>query len=71
MPDFSEMADEAKKLASEHPDIANKGVEEAGQLADEQTGGRFGSQVEEGEQKAEEFLGTDGQGGQDPQAGNQ
>lgn len=71
MPDFSEMADEAKKLASEHPDIADKGVEEAGQLADEKTGGQFGSQIEEAEHKAEGFLGTDSQGGQDPQAGNQ
>ena len=70
MPDFSEFADEAKKLASNHPDMANKGVEEAGQFADEKTGGRFGSQIDEGEQRAEGFLGTDNQGDQDPQAGN-
>ena len=30
MPDISGMADEAKNLASEHPDMANKGIEEAG-----------------------------------------
>lgn len=70
MPDFSEFADEAKKLASDHPDMANKGVEEAGQFADEKTGGRFGSQIDEGEQRAEGYLGTDSQGDQDPQAGN-
>jgi hypothetical protein len=70
MPDFSEFADEAKKLASDHPDMANKGVEEAGQFADEKTGGRFGSQIDEGEQRAEGFLGTDSQGDPDPQAGN-
>jgi hypothetical protein len=70
MPDFSEFADDAKKLASDHPDMPNKGVEEAGQFADEQTGGRFGSQIDEGEQRAEGFLGTDSQGDQDPQAGN-
>jgi hypothetical protein len=70
MPDFSEFADEAKKLASDHPDMANKGVEEAGQFADEKTGGRFGSQIDEGEQRAEGFLGTDSLGDQDPQAGN-
>jgi hypothetical protein len=28
------------------------------------------SQIEQGEQKAEGFLGTDSQGGQDQQAGN-
>ncbi len=70
MPDFSEMADEAKKLAGEHPDIANKGIEQAGQAADEKTGWRFGSQIDQAEQKTEGFLGTDSQGGQDPQAGN-
>ena len=68
MPDFSEMEDEAKKLAGEHPDIANKGVEEAGKVAGDKTGGKFDSQVEQGEQKAEEFLGTDQQGGQGQQA---
>jgi len=56
MPDFSEFADEAKNLASDHPDMANKGIEEAGQVADEKTGGRFGSQIDEGEQRAEGFL---------------
>ena len=71
MPDFSEIADESKRLAGEHPDIANKGIEQAGQLADEKTGGRFGGQTEQAEQKVEGFLGTDSQDGQDPQAGNQ
>jgi adenylate kinase family enzyme len=33
-------------------------------------GGKFDSQIEQGEQKAEEFMGTDQQGGQDQQAGN-
>jgi hypothetical protein len=70
MPDFSEFSDEAKNLASDHPNMANKGIEEAGQVADEKTGGRFGSQIDEGEQRAEGFLGTDNQGDQDPQAGN-
>ena len=66
------MADEAKNLASEHPDVANKGLEEAGQVAGEKTGGRFDSQIEQGEQKAEGFLGTGSpSGGQDQQSGNQ
>jgi hypothetical protein len=65
------MTDEAKKLAGEHPDIANKGIDQAGEIAGDKTGGRFDSQIEQGEQKAEEFLGTDQQGGEDPQAGGQ
>jgi hypothetical protein len=64
------MEDVAKKLASEHPDVANKGIEEAGTVAGEKTGGRFDSQIEQGEQKAGGFLGTDSQAGQDQQAGN-
>ena len=39
MPDLSGMADEAKKLAGEHPDAANKGIEEAGQVAGEKPAG--------------------------------
>jgi MT0933-like antitoxin protein len=70
MPDFSEMEDEAKKLAGEHPDMANKGIEEAGQAVGDRAGGKFDSQIEQGEQKAEEFLGTDQQGGQGQQTGN-
>ena len=72
MPDISGMENEAKKLASEHPDVANKGIEEAGQVAGDKAGGRSDSQIQQGEQKAEGFLGTDSQGGgQDQQAGNQ
>ena len=71
MPDLSGMAEEARKLASEHPDVANRGIEEAGKIAGEKTGGRFDSQIEQGEQKVEGFPGTDSQGGQGSQAGNQ
>ena len=70
MSEFSGMEDEAKKLAGEHPDMANKGIEDAGQAAEGKTGGKFDSQIEQGEQKAEGFLGTDQQGGQGQQGGN-
>ena len=70
MPDFSEFSDEAKNLASDHPDIADKGIEEAGQLAEDKTGGRFDSEVGDAEQKAEDSLGAGNQDAQDPQAGN-
>lgn len=61
MPDFGEMADKAKQFAGEHPDQVDEGLEKAGNLAEEKTGGRFGSQISEGEQRAEDFLGTGGQ----------
>ena len=65
MPDFM---DEAKKLASEHPDMVDKGLDQVEQDAENRTGGRFDSQIQGAEQQAEGFLGTDQQGdpNQDP-----
>jgi hypothetical protein len=64
MPDFSEFEDKAKQLASEHPDQVDEGLKRAGDLADQHTGGRFGDEIQQGEQRAEDYLGTGGQGGQ-------
>jgi hypothetical protein len=54
MPDFLE---EAKKLASEHADLADKGLDQAAELAKEKSGGRFDSHIETAEDKLEGFLG--------------
>jgi hypothetical protein len=65
MPDWM---DEAKNVADQHSDLANKGLDEAEQVAENKTGGHFDSQIQGAEQQAEGFLGT-GQGqdqGQDP-----
>ena len=67
MPDWM---DEAKNLASEHADMVDKGLDEGEQFAENKTGGKFNSEIEGGEQQAENFLGTDNQGNQDDQ-GNQ
>ena len=61
---MSDFMDEAKNLADEHPDIADKGLNEAEQFADNKTGGQFDSEIQGGEQQAEGFLGTDQQGQQ-------
>ena len=68
---MSEFMDEAKKLADEHPDIANKGLDEATQAVENKTGGKFDSQIQGAEQQAEGYMGTDQQGSQDQQGGNQ
>jgi hypothetical protein len=60
MPDFM---DEAKNLADEHSDIADKGLDEATQDVENKTGGKFDSQIQGAEQQAEGYLGTDQQGG--------
>jgi len=65
---MSEFMDEAKKLAGEHPDIANKGLDEAEQFAENKSGGQFDSQIQGAEQQAEGYMGTDQQG---QQGGNQ
>jgi hypothetical protein len=65
---MSEFMDDAKKLASEHQDVADEGLDKAAQFADEKSGGKYGSQVEGAEQKAEDFLGVQDQ---DAQEGNQ
>jgi MT0933-like antitoxin protein len=62
MPDFM---DEAKKLASEHSDVADQGLDQVAEQAKEKTGGRFDSQIEGGEQQAEGFLGVQDQDSQD------
>jgi hypothetical protein len=61
---MSEFMDEAKNLASEHPDMADKGLDEAEQFAENKTGGQFDSEIQGADQQAENFLGTDQQGQQ-------
>jgi hypothetical protein len=61
---MSDFMDEAKNLASEHPDIVDKGLNEAEQFAENKTGGQFDSEIQGAEQQAEGFLGTDQQGQQ-------
>jgi MT0933-like antitoxin protein len=58
MPDFRKMAEKAKRFAGKHPDKVNQGLDKAEKFAEEKTGGRFDSQIQQGEQKAEDFLGV-------------
>jgi MT0933-like antitoxin protein len=69
MPNFGKLIEKAKELAGKHPDQVNKGVDKAEQTADEKTGGKYGSQIHEAGDRAEGYLGTQGQGpqGQGPQ----
>jgi MT0933-like antitoxin protein len=73
MPDFSEYADKAKEFAGEHEKQTDEGVQKAGDFADQKTGDRFGSQINEGEQRAEDYLGGNqgDQGGQNQGRQNQ
>jgi hypothetical protein len=67
---MSEFMDQAKKVASEHSDVADQGMDKAADMAGEKTGGKYDSQIQAGEQKAEDFLGVqdqDNQGNQGDQ----
>jgi antitoxin protein of toxin-antitoxin system len=68
MPDFM---DEAKDLASEHSDLVDKGLDQAGQFAEDKTGGKFDSEIGDAEHEAEGFLGGDNQGGNNQGTDNQ
>ena len=61
---MSEFMDEAKNLAGKNPDLANKGLDETEKVAEEKTGGKFDSQIQQGEQKGEGALGIQDQGAQ-------
>ena len=61
---MSDFMDKAKKLASEHSDIADEGFDQAAEMAKGKTGGRFDSQIEGAEQKGEEFMGVQDQDAQ-------
>jgi len=71
MPDFSDFEDDAKKLASEHPDQADQAIDKAGQFADQETGNRFDSEIQQGEKEGDNYLGGQGQDQSQQQPGQQ
>ena len=54
MPDFF---DQAKKLASEHEDLVDSGLDKAAGLAKDKTGGKYDEHIDTAEDKLEGFLG--------------
>ena len=64
---MSEFMDEAKKLASEHSDLADQGLDQAAEMAGEKTGGKYDSQIQAGEEKVEDYLGVQDQDAQGDQ----
>jgi MT0933-like antitoxin protein len=58
MPDFF---DQAKKLAGEHSDLVDKGLDQAAAEAKERTGGKYDDHIDTGEEKLEGFLGINTQ----------
>ena len=61
MPDFSEFADDAKKFAGEHDQQSDEAFDKVAQFADDKTGNKFDSQIQSGEDSAENYLGVQDQ----------
>jgi antitoxin protein of toxin-antitoxin system len=59
--------DRLKGKAKEHPDQVEKGLDKAGQFADDKTGGKHSEQINKAEDKAGDYLGSD-QGSDNPDA---
>ncbi len=53
---FKDFTDKARELAAEHADQVDQGVEKAGDLADERTGGQHSEKIEQGVDKAQDAL---------------
>jgi MT0933-like antitoxin protein len=62
MSEFGGLEHEAESLAKDHPQDADKGLDEAGQFADRETGNKFDSQVQDAEGAAEKDFGGQDQG---------
>jgi hypothetical protein len=67
MVDMGGFADKAKNLADQHPDKVQQGIDRGGDAVDERTGNKYESQVDQGQEKAGDFLGTGEQEQKDQQ----
>ena len=59
MPDFGEMADKAKDFVGEHDKQSDEVLDKAAEFADDKTGDKYGSQIQSGEDKVENYLGVE------------
>ncbi len=59
---FDELKDKGEKLEADHPEQAEKVSDEAiqkgGDAADKATGDKFSSQIDSGEKKADDAIGS-------------
>lgn len=53
------MLDKIKGMLKGHPDQARQGVEKSGDFVDDRTGSKYKSQVDTGQRKINDQLGTD------------
>jgi len=61
MSEFSGLEHEAESLAKDHPQEADKAMDEAAQFADRETGNKFDSQIQGAEGAVENKMGIQDQ----------
>ena len=61
------LVDKVKELFGQHPDKAEKGIDKAGDMIDDKTGGKHSDKIDTAQDKAKDYLG--GQTPRDDQPG--
>jgi hypothetical protein len=61
MPDFGKMADKAKDFAGDHDKQSDEALDKGEDFVDDKTGNKYDSQIQSGEDKAENYLGVEDQ----------
>lgn len=67
MSQFDNLSEKARQAAAQNPDQVNQGIDQAGDMADQKTGGRHGQHIDQGAEQLKNHLGT----GQNDQQGQQ
>ncbi|ACY98822.1 MULTISPECIES: antitoxin [Thermomonospora] len=55
-----------KQMLGQHSDKAKKGVEKAGDMVDQRTGGRYSQHVDKGQRAASDYVDRNRGGGRPP-----
>ena len=61
MPDFGDMADKAKDFVGDHDKQSDEALDKASEFVDDKTGNKYDSQIQSGQDKAENYLGVEDQ----------
>ena len=51
-----DFVDKAKDLAAENEDAVKEGIDKAADIADDKTGGKYTDQIDDGAEKAKDFV---------------
>ena len=54
------IVDKVKQMLGQHPDQAKQGVERAGDMIDERTGGKYSDKIDKAQEKAGDYIEGEG-----------